>query len=201
VKADVITEYPDQTGLMILPWVSLFPGAMMPLKIFEDRYQEMLARSLAGNRMFAIAHSTGEECDCELIGGIGMVRACVKNDDGSSNLVLQGVSRVEFHKLRLEPYPRSKIAILTDPDESSPEIESLRRKIMSSFKVYAAEKLGVPEGFVQHLDTITRHGAFTDLVASTAFENPQTRRILFEELDVPSRMELLEHFLQTGTSD
>ena len=184
-------EYPDEVGLMILPWVCLFPGAMMPLKIFEDRYQEMLRHSLAGNRMFAIAHTTGEEDDCESLGAIGMVRACVQNDDGTSNLVLQGVSRVHLEGVLSEPYPRSRIAVLSDPDETSASLESLRKKIHTLFKTRATGELEIPEGYVQHLDKITRHGAFADMIASTVIENPESRRLLLEELDVTARMEML----------
>jgi Lon protease-like protein len=198
---DQITKYPDQTGLMILPWVTLFPGAMMPLKIFEDRYQEMVAQSLLGNRMFAIAHTLSEEDASESLGAIGMIRACVTNPDGTSNLVLQGVTRVAFHKINLDPYPRSEMLMLNDPDESNASLESLRRSIMTTFRSHAVEKLGIPEGFVNHLDTITTHGAFADLLASTVFENPQTRRLIFQELDVMTRMELLEKFLLAGVFD
>jgi ATP-dependent Lon protease len=193
-----ITNYPEQTGLMILPWVTLFPGAMMPLKIFEDRYQEMIAHSLLGNRMFAIAHTLSDEDSCESLGGIGMIRACVTNPDGTSNLVLQGVTRVAFQQIHLNPYPRSEMLMLADPDESNPCLDSLRRSIMASFRSQAVEKLGIPDGYVNHLDAITTHGAFADLLASTVFENPQMRRLIFQELDVVTRMELLEKFLLAG---
>ncbi len=41
-------EFPDRTDLMILPWVSLFPGSLLPLYIFEERYREMTKAALAG---------------------------------------------------------------------------------------------------------------------------------------------------------
>jgi hypothetical protein len=91
--------------------------------------------------------------------------------------------------------------MLNDPDESNASLESLRRSIMTAFRSHAVEKLGIPEGFVDHLDTITTHGAFADLLASTVFENPQTRRLIFQELDVMTRMELLEKFLLAGVFD
>ncbi|MFZ9920062.1 MAG: LON peptidase substrate-binding domain-containing protein [Terrimicrobiaceae bacterium] len=188
-------DFPDQSGVMILPWVSLFPGAMLPLKIFEERYREMLAECLNGNRVFSIAHTLGDDSNYDPIGGLGVVRACVHNEDGTSNLVLQGLARVEFQEMRLEPYPIVRIAILTDPIESSPKLESLRKKITATFESNLLKKLGIPEGFMGHLNSIQHHGAFTDLVASTVLENPQTRRLLLEELDVTSRMELLQWFL------
>ena len=196
--AETDPEIPDQTGLMILPWVSLFPGALMPLKIFEMRYQEMLSRTLAGNRMFAIAHTTGEESECEPIGSMGLIRACVRNDDGTSNLVLQGVSRVRFEGIRLEPYPRSEVSILSDSGATSPEMDLLRKKIASMFKSRSVEKLEIPEGYLKHLETLTNHGAFTDMIATTVIDDPAIRRLLLEELDVVARMELLLGFLEAG---
>ena len=181
---------------MILPWVSLFPGALMPLKIFEERYQEMLAHALAGNRMFAIAHATEDESHCHPIGTLGLLRACVRNEDGTSNLVLQGVSRVEFEEVRLEPYPHSKIKVLRDPHETSSLIEKLRKKITEDFKSRALENLGIPESFLNHLDTITSHGAFTDMIASTVIDDPDTRRLLLEELDITCRMDLVRTIIQ-----
>ena len=186
---------------MILPWACLFPGAMMPLKIFEDRYQEMLRLSLAGNRLFAIAHTTGEEDECESLGAIGMIRACVQNEDGTSNLVLQGVSRVHLGKVRFLPFPHSRIAVLSDPDETSPALESLRKKIHTIFKTRASGELEIPEGYAQHLDKINRHGAFADMIASTVIENPESRRLLLEELDVTARMEMLLALLEDENSE
>lgn len=195
MMANPIPDSPDQTGAMILPWVSLFPGAMLPLKIFEERYREMLRESLAGNRMFAIAHSIGEDTEFERIGGLGIIRACVHNDDGTSNLVLQGLARVEFLDMQLEPYPIGRISIITDPVGNSRKLESLRKIITETFQATYLLKVGIPEGFMKHLNAIPDPGAFADLVTSTAIENPQTRRLLLEELDVTSRMELLQRFL------
>jgi len=196
--ADPDSEFLEQTGLMILPWVSLFPGALMPLKIFELRYQEMLSHTLTGNRMFAIAHTTGEESECEPFGSMGMIRACVRNDDGTSNLVLQGVSRVRFEGIITEPYPHSKIAVLSDSEATSPEMDLLRKKIAASFKSQSVEKLEIPEAYLKHLDTLANHGAFTDMIASSVIEDPEIRRLLLKEQDVTARMELLLGFLEAS---
>lgn len=196
VKAEPDPEFSDQSGLMILPWVSLFPGALMPLKIFEPRYEEMLSQTLSSNRMFAIAHTRGEETDCEALGSMGLIRACVRSDDGTSNLVLQGVTRVSFEDIQLEPYPHSKIEILTDSDATSPEMDLLRKKIAASFHSQIEEKFEIPEGYLKHLDTLSNHGAFTDMIASTVIEDPEIRRLLLQEQDVLARMELLLGFLE-----
>jgi hypothetical protein len=37
-------SFPKRAGLMILPWVSLFPGGLLPLRIFEERYRRVIER-------------------------------------------------------------------------------------------------------------------------------------------------------------
>ena len=62
----------------------------------------MLGEVLAGNRIFAVAalDDTDPENQAQErphpVAGIGMVRACHTNEDGSSNLVLQGLARVHL---------------------------------------------------------------------------------------------------------
>ena len=46
---------PDQVPVMPLPGALLFPHALLPLHIFEPRYQEMLELALSEHRMFCVA--------------------------------------------------------------------------------------------------------------------------------------------------
>ena len=46
---------PDQVPVMPLPGALLFPHALLPLYIFEPRYQEMLEHALKEHRMFSVA--------------------------------------------------------------------------------------------------------------------------------------------------
>ena len=43
------------TPLFPLPNVVLFPRAVLPLHIFEDRYKAMITDALRGNRLIAMA--------------------------------------------------------------------------------------------------------------------------------------------------
>ena len=72
---------PDQVPVMPLPGALLFPHALLPLHIFEPRYQEMLELALSEHRMFCVAlvkprraqwKSTG---DFFHIAGVGLIRA------------------------------------------------------------------------------------------------------------------------------
>jgi Lon protease-like protein len=189
VETDDINDLPDLTDLMILPWVSLFPGTLLPLYIFEERYREMTQAALAGNRMFAIAH-TYDDTTIARIGGLGVIRACVTNPDGTSNLVLQGLSRVEFTQVNLAPRPHASIRVLRDNPEIG-NLENIRSQILHNCEELLAEGLKTPEGFADYLHSSISDSAFTDLIASTLISDASHRRTLFESIELKTRMSLL----------
>ena len=86
---------------MVLPNAVLIPNALLPLRIFEPQYREMLRWCLERDRFFCVAMKKPGEADSAAlnfmaIGGLGLVRACVGVEDGTSNLILQGLVRVKF---------------------------------------------------------------------------------------------------------
>ena len=123
-------DLPDTLPVMVLPDCSLFPGARMPLFIFEPHYQEMLADVLGGGRMFCIGTADmdlPEEPDGPVVypySTAGLVRACVDDDDGTSNLVLEGLQRVQFIGWEEgESYRQAQVrglkSVKGDPEESA----------------------------------------------------------------------------------
>ena len=87
---------------MTLSGVVLFPQAMMPLRIFEERYKAMLLDRLKEDRIFAIVgereNVSEEEAHLELPFGVataGLIRVAKENPDGTSFVLLQGLSRVK----------------------------------------------------------------------------------------------------------
>src|SRR5205814_8412517 len=91
---------PDQVPVMPLPGALLFPHALLPLHIFEPRYQEMLEHALREQRMFSVAllHPQRNQWkstnDFFHVAGVGLIRSCVGRGDGTSNMILQGLQRV-----------------------------------------------------------------------------------------------------------
>lgn len=78
--------------------VVLFPGALLPLHIFEPRYRELLADVSAGDRRFGLL-PPGQDGGLPEPGTIGceaMVRAVQQLPDGSANIVVGGERRFEL---------------------------------------------------------------------------------------------------------
>lgn len=96
---------PDALPVMVLGDCYLFPGCLLPLFIFEERYRRMLAHALDTDRMFCIgtrARSEDDACELLPVSTAGLIRACKRQDDGTSHVMLQGVRRIRFTGCRQE---------------------------------------------------------------------------------------------------
>src|SRR5439155_20942564 len=131
---------PDQVPVMPLPGALLFPHALLPLCIFEPRYQEMLEHALNHHRMFSVALIKPERAQWQTpddffhIAGVGLIRACVGRGDGTSNLILQGLERVRFTGFEQgTPFPIATIDTLESDVISSVETEALAAKVLELY--------------------------------------------------------------------
>lgn len=196
---------PDEVPVMTLPNVAFFPQALLPLHIFEPRYRHMLRDVLASNRIFAVAgldqRQLGQPGTIEpqhRVVGIGIVRACQKNDNGTSNLLLQGLCRAEINNIISDsPYRRISIrALSSEPGATVEENERLRselaRLITLKLKL-AATRAGELTAF---LKTVADPETFVDIAAFSLCENPVLKQTLLETLDVHRRFELFNRELR-----
>lgn len=196
MTSDASEHTTDRIGLMILPWVSLFPGSLLPLHIFEPRYRDMLAESLAGSRMIGIAHST-DDTPCDPFGSLGVIRACVANPDGTSNLILQGVARVHFSNFTADPHPEADYRILPEPQASTEEHQDLHLRILSLSIRKLVKGQHAPESFEDYIVALEDASIFADAVSATFVGDPHRRREILLERDIHRRLRLLLNYLET----
>ena len=192
-SGDRIGELPPTLPVMVLPGVTLFPNALLPLHIFEPRYRAMLEEALGQGRMLAMAMPRGEGGgDVETIAGAGLVRACVRNEDGTSNLILQGVGRIRFTGWEQEePFRVARIEMLQSHGGAEERLASLVTQLHALCGRFKEQGIDLPAQFEAYLDQITNIGVITDLVASTLVADPSVRQRLLEELNIERRLAAL----------
>ncbi len=207
---------------MTLPNAILFPQAMLPLYIFEPRYQRMLADALASHRMFSVAMQKPgrtRETPC-VVAGLGLIRASVARKDGTSNLVLQGLARVELTAtVRYKPYRVHRIRALESTATDSVAVDALTVKVLElvserleqgfELPIHVLKKLGqledidpenLPPDFalkqgIEILAKLNNPEQIADLVSGTLLSSPLERQFLLETVDLESRLKHLIHFL------
>lgn len=191
-----IDEMPEQVPFMLLPNAVLLPNSVLPLYIFEYKYREMLADCLAGNRMFGIAKvndgvsEVRSEKDVASVVGVGLIRACMANQDGTSTLVLMGLGRFRIsHWDRSRPYWIGHIQPLKNlHSEATLELEQeiLQRcqhlsnnigNLLPQLKDY---KIGQSDA-----------GLLADVLGSALLDSSDDRQALLEETNVRMRLSMV----------
>src|SRR5437870_1819833 len=124
--ADTAAALFESVPLFPLPNVLLFPRAILPLHIFEERYKTMTADALAGPKQIAMALlKPGWEKDyyhapaIEPVVCVGTILTHEHLPDGKFNFLLQGQSRAtilrEVSSPPDSPYRTADLEVLVEP--------------------------------------------------------------------------------------
>ena len=106
--------------------VVLFPGAPLPLHIFEPRYKEMIRECLAQHRHFGVVRAI--EQGLANVGCTAEIVAVVKEyPDGRLDLVSQGRKRFELLRVNQErSFLQAEVLMIDDEPENPSREESAR---------------------------------------------------------------------------
>jgi uncharacterized protein len=192
-----LTELP----VFPLPKLVLFPGTLLPLHIFEPRYRDMLSDSLAGEqRLIAVAQlKPGWESVRDdrpaiyHVAGVGRISQHQHNADGTYDIVLEAVARVQLHEL--EPgglrYRRATATVLHErtPKDgvSGSDVSAL---LSIATRIAAIVKRALP-GFVMQAEHDDTPALLADRIADQFVLDPAVRQVLLETLDVSARIRAL----------
>ena len=189
--------------VMPLPGAVLFPHALLPLYIFEPRYQQMLEHALNHQRMFCVTlikpscPDWQEPEDFFHLATVGLIRACVGRGDGTSNLILQGLQRVRFAGFEQEsPFPVAKIDIIESRDATTVETEALGEKVLELYTKLKRDGRQLPAKVDRYLSQLHDLEMLADLVASTFVNDPLRRQRILEESSLNQRLRLLIQYLR-----
>jgi len=200
-------DIPTEVPVMTLPNETLFPQALLPLYIFERRYRRMLTEILHSHRMFVVAmqrRGFSRECP-STVAGLGLVRVCVDNPDGTSHLILQGMSRVELTKtVRYRPFRVGRIRMLQTPARDSVAIDALMAKVRDLVSERIRQGLkarpNAPKAhsikeIITYLDKLSDPDQVADLVSCALLPGPDDRQTILETIEIEPRLKHLIHFL------
>ncbi len=116
----------------------LFPGMILPLHIFEERYKRMIADCLAGDPRLGVALiseglEVGGPAQVHDVGAVARIVRVGRYEDGRMDLITVGMQR--FHVLEVNdelPYLRATVEVLDDDVE---ERETLRAHALTVYEL------------------------------------------------------------------
>jgi len=132
---------PAAVPLFPLPNTVLFPHAVLPLHIFEERYKKMTADALAGDRQIAIALlRPGWEKDyygraaIEPVVCVGAIVSHERLADGEFNFLLQGHTRARvIREVGEEPYRQAELEPVEEIAAPADVLAAARSRLIDLF--------------------------------------------------------------------
>src|SRR6202012_4520 len=124
----------------------LYPGMLLPLHIFEDRYRQLIQDLLDGpepQRFGVIAIRKGRETGIEgvqslyAVGCTAVLRRVERYEDGRFDIVTVGTQRFRLSRLdESRPYLQGEVELLAeevpDPEASGPAVLA----VQAAFRTY-----------------------------------------------------------------
>jgi ATP-dependent Lon protease len=216
-------QLPDAVPVMTLQSATLFPQALLPLYIFEPRYRRMLAEALDSNRMFSVAMQRPgrtREIPCP-VAGLGLIRVSVGHNDGTSHLILQGLTRVQLGQtVQYKPYRVQRIHPLVAAGNDTVAVDALVAKVHELVE-QRLELAPFPSPFpvkqkgggksqkstvfskkevLSYLSQLPGADQVADLVTCALLSEAVERQKILETVEIEGRLKHLIHFLMAEIS-
>lgn len=182
--------------------VVLFPGASLPLHIFEPRYRRMVARCLEFDRRFGLVYHDPDRAgpfstDSGGVGCVAFIERFQLLPDGRSLIRVQGEER--FRILdgveSGEPFLEAVVEPFTDPPPSDPEGLPARRRDSAALFLRLLERVGREGNPVEALDP-DRELSFR--LARRVGVDPEWQQALLESTDEGERLDLLDRLFRAA---
>jgi Lon protease-like protein len=185
----------SSVALFPLPGVVLFPRAILPLHIFEQRYRAMVGDALAGDRMIAMAllkpgwESRYEDApDVEEVVCLGRIVSHERLDEGKFNLLLQGLSRCRIISERRGVYRRAHLQPLAETRVMEIDLDNDRHRLTCILNDGASRALPVIRHFRRLLSGPAPTAVVADLLAFHLLDDAALKQSLLAEVDVAKRV-------------
>ncbi len=200
------SQYPSSNpyamDLPLFPLNSvLFPGASLPLHVFEERYRVMIARCLERQQPFGVVlirsgQEVGGPAEPFEVGTTARIARAERFDDGRYAIVAVGVQRFHIEYLSHDqPYLSGSVALLENEDEDSPDVAEEAARAGELYTQYTRLKLALTNEWTRTVALPKRPGALADYVAARIDVDQRIKQRLLEELSVPRRLADEQHLL------
>lgn len=179
-----------------LPRVVLFPGAVLPLHIFEPRYRMLMEEALAGERLICMANlqerepldALGQPSICN-VAGLGEIVDHERLADGRFHLLLMGRCRVHLKELDFRPPFRRACASVLAAFGDEPDATE-RKVLRAAIQQRVARIRAVHSEFgFEYPDTLSA-SQLVDMCGQYLIADGDVRQQLLETLDTKLRLQL-----------
>jgi Lon protease-like protein len=176
--------------------VVLFPGALVPLHIFEPRYRRMLADCQAGDERFGVLPADPLH-DAPPVGAVGCVaelRGVQPLSDGRANIVVAGARRFLLTRYLDEGTPYYLGAVTEFDDAAETAEHDAVTRLRTAYLGYAELRRALTDSVDEEELPLDATALSFHVAAGLEVERAERQRLL-ELRSTPARISLLLELL------
>ena len=195
---------PINLPLLPLRDVVVFPHMVIPLFVGRPRSIRALEAAMESGKsiMLAAQKSAGKDDptadDVYEIGCVATIIQMLKLPDGTVKVLVEGAQRARVQSIQdAETHFTSEILPIAPDQNQSPEIEALRRAIVSQFEQYVKLNKKIPPEILTSLGGIDDPGRLADTIAAHLPLKLEQKQNMLEIFPTAERLEALLAQLET----
>jgi Lon protease-like protein len=195
--------------LAIFPLATvLFPGAILPLHIFEDRYKQMMRYAIENGNLFGLSYRSdafiARETPPETasVGCVAKINAVVPLEEGKMNIISTGLIRYRVLGLQQsQPFLLARVEPFRDDLEPGADLNKIFDDISEMCKRFlqVAQELDESGALVDQ-DLPEDPEAFSLIISSALPIDNDSKQNLLEMTSTRLRLTRLRHYVISALS-
>src|SRR6266536_1611058 len=193
---------PDVLPVLPLKDIVIYPFAVQPLGVGQERSIRLIDDVMRGDRLVVLVAQKSAETeqagmdDIFKIGTVSRVARMIRMPDGTIQIIVQGLERVEIGEFTQEkPYLMAHVTLKPDTQEEDNETEAIKRNVVSYFQRLVALVQNVPETVAAATLNLEEARQVVYIIATFVQMELEQRQKLLELDSVRAKLQELSSYL------
>ncbi len=199
---DQDVQIPDELPILPLKGTTVFPLAMVPLVVGQERSIALIDDAMRGDRLVGLVTQKNDVVeagpdDLYEVGSAAVIQQLLRAQDGTIRMVVQGLQRIRIRQFtQTTPYLRASVEPIVDEEPPTAETEGLRRALLDVFRELVQVVEGVPAEIAQATESVTDPRELVSLLATTVPMSATARQEALEATSLDDQLRRLLDALQ-----
>src|SRR5712692_4914094 len=193
---------PNVLPVLPLKDTVVYPFAVQPLGVGQDRSIRLIDAVMRGNRLVVLVAQKSPEIelagpnDIFRVGTVARIARMIRMPDGTLQIIVQGLERVDIGKFtRGKPYLTAHITLKPEIQESDDETEAIKRNVVGYFQRLMTLVQNVREDLATATLNLEEARQVAYVIASIVQMELEMRQKILELDSVRAKLENLSRYL------
>src|SRR5713226_2298988 len=193
---------PNVLPVLPLKDTVVYPFAVQPLGVGQDRSIRLIDAVMRGNRLVVLVAQKSPESelagpnDIFRVGTVARIARMIRMPDGTLQIIVQGLERVDIGKFtRGKPYLTAHITLKPEIQESDDETEAIKRNVVGYFQRLMTLVQNVREDLATATLNLEEARQVAYVIASIVQMELELRQKILELDSVRAKLENLSRYL------